>query len=83
MASVWGKNVLGNLSMDIIKAHSFPRATLPENCSLFGTDNVRGQISEHVFAPNGVYCLYTSTVIAKEFIDIDISGFGRNTDSDM
>ena len=39
-------------------AHSFPRATLSENCSLLGTDNVRGQISEHIFAPNGGYCLY-------------------------
>ena len=26
-------------------------------CSLLGTDNVRGQISEHIFAPNGDYCL--------------------------
>ena len=26
-------------------AHSFPRATLSENCSLLGTDNIRGQIS--------------------------------------
>ena len=25
-------------------AHSFPRATLSENCLLLGTDNVRGQI---------------------------------------
>ena len=39
-------------------AHSFPRATLSENCSLLGTDNVRGQISEHIFVPNGGYCLY-------------------------
>ena len=39
-------------------AHSFPRATLSENCSLLGTYNVRGQISEHIFAPNGGYCLY-------------------------
>ena len=30
-------------------AHSF---------SLLGTDNVRGQISEHIFTPNGDYCLY-------------------------
>ena len=28
------------------------------NCSLLGTDNVRGQISVHIFAPNGDYCLY-------------------------
>ena len=39
-------------------AHSFPRASLSENCSLLGTDNVRGQISEHIFAPNGDYCLF-------------------------
>ena len=39
-------------------AHSFPRASLSENCSLLGTDNVRGQISVHIFAPNGDYCLF-------------------------
>ena len=39
-------------------AHSFPRATLSENCSLLGTDNVRGQISQRIFAPNGGYCLF-------------------------
>ena len=38
--------------------HSFPRASLSENCSLLGIDNVRGQISVHIFAPNGGYCLY-------------------------
>ena len=27
------------------EAHSFPRATLSENCLLLGTDNVRGQIA--------------------------------------
>ena len=40
-------------------AHSFPRASVSENCSLLGTDNVRGQICEHTFAPNGGYCLFT------------------------
>ena len=29
-----------------LEAHSFPRATLSQNCSLLGTDNVRGQISQ-------------------------------------
>ena len=29
-----------------------------ENCELRGTDNVQGQISGHIFAPNGGYCLY-------------------------
>ena len=41
-----------------LKDHSFPRGTLSENCSLLRTDNVRGQISEHIFAPSGDYCLY-------------------------
>ena len=31
---------------------------LVAHCSLLGTDNVRGRISEHIFAPNGDYCLY-------------------------
>ena len=62
-ARVWPKSVtwpnipqlkLGN----ILVAHSFSRASLSENCSLLGTDNVRGQISKHIFAPNGDYCLY-------------------------
>ena len=41
-----------------LKAHSNPRATLSENCSLLGTDNVRGQLSVHIFAPNDGYFLY-------------------------
>ena len=40
------------------KIMCFPRASLSENCSLLGTDNVQGQISVHILAPNGDYCLY-------------------------
>ena len=40
------------------ETNSFPRAKPEENCELRGTDNVQGQISEHIFAPNGDYCLY-------------------------
>ena len=40
------------------KANSYPRAKLEENCELRGTDNVQGQISQHIFAPNGDYCVY-------------------------
>ena len=46
-------------------ALSFPRASLSENCSLLGTDNVRGQISEHIFAPNGDYCLYNRLLLTQ------------------
>ena len=46
------------------EANSFPRAQLEENCELRGTDNVQGQISEHIFAPNGGYCVsYTSNLL--------------------
>ena len=31
------------------EANNFPRAKLEENCELRGTDNVQGQISEHIF----------------------------------
>ena len=40
------------------EANSFPRAKLEEKYELQGTDNVQGQISKHIFAPNGDYCLY-------------------------
>ena len=44
--------MLGYLSADYLfrEANSFPRAKLEENCELRGTDNVQGQISEHIFA---------------------------------
>ena len=48
------------LTRSSLEAHSFPRASLSENCSLLGTDNVQGQISEHIFAPNEGYCLFIS-----------------------
>ena len=41
----------------LLEANSFPRPKLEENCELRGTDNVQGQISEHIFTPNGNYCL--------------------------
>ena len=31
------------------EGNSFPRAKLEESCELRGTDNVQGQISEHIF----------------------------------
>ena len=36
-------------------ASDFPRALPEENSELQGTDNVQGQISEHIFAPNEGY----------------------------
>lgn len=43
IAFIWRKNILGNLSLDIIcysKLIGFPRAKPLQHCSLFGTGNV-------------------------------------------
>ena len=34
------------------------REQFSSNCELLGTDNVKGQISGHISAPNGGYCIY-------------------------
>ena len=68
-----------------LEAHSFPLASLSENCSLLGTDNVRGQISVHIFAPNGDYCLFIPQDLAFEelkqglypFLDQKFKDFSR------
>ena len=42
-----------------LKAQRFPQSTLSENCSLPGTENVRWQLSQHFFAANRGYCLFS------------------------
>ena len=56
---------------------------LEAHISLLGTDNVRGQISEHNFALNGDYCLYIPQfskrrALRKRFEDSKLS-FPRAT----
>ena len=46
------ENMLGYLSADI---SSSKKQTV---CELGGTESVQGQISEHIFAPNGGYYVY-------------------------
>ena len=55
--------MLGHLSrtFSVLRSEQFPRTQLEENCELRGTDNVQGQISEHISAPNGGYCVYYSS----------------------
>ena len=36
-------------------ANSSPRAKVEENCEIWGTDNVQGQICEDTFVQNKVY----------------------------
>ena len=45
------------------------RPSLSENCELRGTNNVRGQISVHIFAPNVGYCLYLTEVVKLSAVD--------------
>ena len=45
---------------------SVPRSEqFSESCELRGTDNVQAQISEHIFAPNGGYCVYSTLTVLK------------------
>ena len=49
--------MLGYLSLDIICSEK--RATCTRGkCELQVADNVQGQISEHIFPPNGGYWVY-------------------------
>ena len=51
----------------ILKAHTFPRATLSENHSPLGTGNVNRQLLEHIFAPNGCYYILSFILSFKYF----------------
>ena len=59
------------------EANSFPRAKLEENCELRGTDNVQGQISKHIFAPNGGYCLHYPSNLFRNARSFKIEEFSR------
>ena len=53
--------MLGYLSVDII---CFKKQTVfqERNCELRRTDNIQGQISEHIFAPDGGYCVVPENI---------------------
>ena len=67
--------VLGHYLALFLEVHSFPRASPSENCSLLGTDNVRGQIFEHIFTPNEGYCLFIIVLYYCYNILISTSGY--------
>ena len=56
--------MLGYFYLDIIlKAYSFPQATLSENFSILGITTLQRQISQHIFTPNGgCFFIYSGTV---------------------
>ena len=60
-----------------LEVHSFPRASLSVNCSHNGTDNVRGQISVHIFAPHKGYWFYIVTSFCFERYSLFSSVIGR------
>ena len=45
-----------------LKAHSFSRAMLTENCSILGKDDVCRQISKILLVPSGSYCLLIMSI---------------------
>ena len=72
MASIWGKNMVGYLSLDIICSSQLTfflelcsRKTVRFSEQIMSAD----RISEHIFAPHGDYCLNYGTRLEK--IDTD------------
>ena len=47
---------------------SVPTVTLSENCKLWGTDNVQGQILKYILAPNRGYCVYYPSNIFLQYV---------------
>ena len=45
------------MSIRVVNIYLAAFASLSENCSYLGLDNIRGQISVHIFAPNRGCCL--------------------------
>ena len=60
------------------ETNSFPKAKLEENCELRETDNVQRQISEHIFAPNGDYCLYYPSSFSRNARSFENWGIFNN-----
>jgi len=64
----------GNYCLLLYKQYH-PRILVPEHyllreansfsCTLWGKDDVQGQISEHVFAPNGGFCVYHPSIMFR------------------
>ena len=50
-------------------ALSFPRASLSENCSLLGTDNVRRQIYPSIFSRQMATIVYLSITVSILFLN--------------
>ena len=64
VASIWGENMHVDLSLDIIcssKLTVFLELCSQKTYSRLRTDNISGQISEHIFAQNGGFCLFIVT----------------------
>ena len=73
--------MFGYLSLDITCSSKLTETETETNCSLLGTDNVRGQLSEHISAPNGGYYLYISLqikAISKFFIKGHVAALVRS-----
>ena len=61
------------------EANSFPRAKLEENCELRGTDNVQGQISKHILAPNGAYRVWYPSNLFRNARSFESSGIYKHS----
>ena len=62
----FGKKICSDIcprALSVPRSEQFSKSKARGNCVLRGTDNVQGQISEHIFFPNGGYCLYNFIIL--------------------
>ena len=59
-------------TLSVPQSSQFSSRTLSENCLLLRTDNVHGQISPCIFAPNGGYCLHSALLIGMPCLWTDL-----------
>ena len=45
--------------------------SVARNCEFRGTDNVQGQIAEHIFMLNGGYCIYYPSNIFRNALSVE------------
>ena len=54
---------------------SVPRSSLFSSSFALGTDNVRGQIFKHIFAPNEGYCLFSINLLVVYRESMNLIGY--------
>ena len=60
------------LGHSVPQSSEFPSSYARKNCLLFRTDNVHGQISEHISVPTDGYCLYIQPLFSLHRVTVQV-----------